>query len=199
MAEALITQGVALARWDRTERAHFIFQQAIQTALQVDALCMAGLAALALIEEVELDPLTLQAAYQQARDWLAASERKDVFRRLSDAAGKLAESLCGELSTDKANEILFTKSFDLQKNDAEIRSHTDQTSLSAIEWLSHSRRILVRCQLSGTLLHHRISTQKLTQGTNSDPSSGSQRPIRYDPLTHFGPPQLLFDRRPLTS
>jgi tetratricopeptide (TPR) repeat protein len=115
MAEALITQGVALARSGSTERAHFIFQQAIETALRVNALNMAGLAALALIEEVEnLDPLTLQAAYQQAREWLANSEHQDVLRRLSNAAGRLAESLRGELSTDKANEILFTKPCDLQ-------------------------------------------------------------------------------------
>lgn len=115
MAEALITQGIALARSGKTERAHFIFQQAIQTALRVNALSMAGLAALALIEEVELDSLTLQAAYQQAREWLAGTERRDVLLRLGDAAGKLAESLRGELPTDKASEILFTKPFDLQE------------------------------------------------------------------------------------
>src|SRR5882672_5901696 len=105
MAEALITQGVALARSGKIERAHFIFQQAIQTALEVNALSMAGLAALALIEEVELDPLTLQAAYQQAREWLAGCERKDVILRLGDAAEKLVESLRGGISTDKASEI----------------------------------------------------------------------------------------------
>jgi tetratricopeptide (TPR) repeat protein len=114
MAEALITQGVALARSGRTERAQFIFQQAMQTALQVDALNIAGLATLTLIEEVELDPLTLQAAYQQAREWLATSKSQDVLRRLGDAAGKLAESVRGELSADKASEILFAKPFDLQ-------------------------------------------------------------------------------------
>jgi tetratricopeptide (TPR) repeat protein len=115
MAEALITQGIALAQSGKTERAHFIFQQAIQTALRVNALCMAGLAALSLIEEVELDSLTLQAAYQQAREWLAGTERNDLLLRLGDAAGKLAESLRGELPTDKANEILLTKPFDLQE------------------------------------------------------------------------------------
>jgi DNA-binding NtrC family response regulator len=110
MAEALITQGIALAQSGKTERAHFIFQQAIQTALRVNALCMAGLAALSLIEEVELDSLTLQA-----REWLAGTERNDLLLRLGDAAGKLAESLRGELPTDKANEILLTKPFDLQE------------------------------------------------------------------------------------
>jgi DNA-binding NtrC family response regulator len=76
---------------------------------------MAGLAALSLIEEIELDSRTLQAAYQTAREWLAGTERRDVLLRLGGAAGKLAESLRGELSTDTASEILFTKPFDLQE------------------------------------------------------------------------------------
>jgi len=113
--EALITQGIALARSGRTERAHFIFQQAIQSALEINALTIAGLATLTIIEEVQLEPLTLQAAYQQAREWLKGCERQDVILRLADAAGKLAESLRGELNKDKANETLFTKPFDLQE------------------------------------------------------------------------------------
>lgn len=114
MTEALITQGVALARSGRIERAHFIFQQAIQSALQVNALNMAGLAALALIEEIDsLPPETLQAAYQQAREWLAGSDRKDVLRRC-DAAGKLFAKLAGEVEADKATEIIFAKPFNLQ-------------------------------------------------------------------------------------
>ena len=116
MAEALITQGIALARSGKTERGHFTFQQAIQTALRVNALNIAGLAALALIEEIEsLSPETLQAAYQQAREWLAGSDRQDVLRRLNDAAGKLVGVLSGELETDKANEIILSKPFDLQE------------------------------------------------------------------------------------
>lgn len=115
MAEALITQGIALARSGRTERAHFVFLQAMETALKVDALNMAGLAALTLIEEVDpLPPETLQAAYQQARQWLAKSNRDDVLRRLADAAGKLTESLRGEVSPERANEALFAKPFSLQ-------------------------------------------------------------------------------------
>lgn len=115
MAEALITQGIAFARSGKTERAHFIFQQAIQTALRVNALNIAGLAALALIEEIEsLSPETLQAAYQQAREWLGGSDRQDVLKRLNDAAGKLVGVLSGELDTDKANEIILSKPFDLQ-------------------------------------------------------------------------------------
>lgn len=115
VAEALITQGVALARARRTERAQFIFQRAIGVALQVDALNIAGLAALTLIEEVgELSPATLHAAYQQAREWLVGSQDQDVLLRLNDAAGKLATILRGELSTEEATEILLTKACDLQ-------------------------------------------------------------------------------------
>jgi tetratricopeptide (TPR) repeat protein len=115
MSEALTTQGLALARSGKSERAQFIFQQAIQTALRVDALNMAGLATLALIEEIpQLSPATLQAAYQQAREWLAESRNKDVLRRLNRAASRVVAGLGGELSTEEANEILFTKPCDLQ-------------------------------------------------------------------------------------
>jgi tetratricopeptide (TPR) repeat protein len=114
MAEALITQGIALARSGKIERAQFIFQQAIQTALQVNALNMAGLATLAIEEVDQLSPATLQAAYQQAREWLADSKNQDVLRRLNEAASQVVASLGGELSTEEANEILFTKRCDLQ-------------------------------------------------------------------------------------
>jgi tetratricopeptide (TPR) repeat protein len=115
VAEALITQGIALARARRQERAQLIFQRAIETALKVDALNIAGLAALTLIEEIgPLSPATLQAAYQQAREWLANSDNKEVLRRLNDAAGKFAVSLRGELSTEEATEVLLTKPRALQ-------------------------------------------------------------------------------------
>ncbi len=48
-------------------RAQLIFQRAIETALKVEALNVAGLAALTLIEEIDhLSPAILQAAYHQA-------------------------------------------------------------------------------------------------------------------------------------
>jgi tetratricopeptide (TPR) repeat protein len=116
MAEALITRGIALARSDRKERAHFIFQQAIQTALRVNALNIAGLATLTMIEEIDhLSPATLQAAYQQAREWLSTSQSQEVKIRLGDAAGKVTASVPGELSSEEATEMLLTKPGDLQE------------------------------------------------------------------------------------
>ena len=110
MAEALITQGVALARLGRTAHAHSIFRQAIEAAHRVNAMNTAGLAALALIEETqELSPEILQAAYRQAREWLANSQSPDIKLRLADVAGRVVASIHTELTTDEATEILLTE------------------------------------------------------------------------------------------
>ena len=109
MAEALITQGIALARSGRTEHAQFVFRKAIAVALRVGALNAAGLAALTLIEEVDqLSPVTLPAAYQQAREWLADAEGQDVLRRMNDVAGKVGSSMRSDLSAEEATEILLS-------------------------------------------------------------------------------------------
>jgi tetratricopeptide (TPR) repeat protein len=116
MAEALITQGIALARLRRTERAYAILQQAIKVAHHVNALNIAGLAALTMIEEIaELPPATLQAAYQQAREWLSSSQSPDVKVRLGDAAGKFADSVRGKLTSEEATEVLLTRPGHLQE------------------------------------------------------------------------------------
>lgn len=144
VAEALITQGIALARCGKNQRAHFIFQRAIEVALNVDALNIAGLAALTLIEEVDqISPATLQAAYQQARGWLKGSQSQDIFLRLSDAAGKLATSLRGELSDEEATEILLTKGFDFQgKILAYERSLIKQALAEANGRVTHAASLL---------------------------------------------------------
>jgi len=110
MAEALITQGVALARLGRTDAARFLFRQAIEAAIDVNALNVAGLAALTLSEEIqELPRETLQAAYCQAREWLANSQSPDIKLRLADVAGRVVASINTEVSADEATEILLTE------------------------------------------------------------------------------------------
>lgn len=116
MAEALITEGIALARLHRTDRAQFIFQQAIEVALEVNALNIAGLAALTMVEEIDpLPPETLRAAFQQAREWLSTSQSQEVMLRLADAAGKVVANMREELKAEEATEILLTKPGDLEK------------------------------------------------------------------------------------
>jgi hypothetical protein len=57
----------------------------------------------------------LQAAYQQAREWLADSQGRDVLSRLNAAAGKLVAIVRRELSRDEAVDILLTKPHDLDQ------------------------------------------------------------------------------------
>jgi len=116
VVDALITQGIALARLGKQERAQFILQRAYEIAIQVDAYPKAGLAALTLIEEInQLPPTMLQAAYDRAREWLSKSEEQEILLRLNEAAGKLASSVRGELSAEEATEVLLSKPSDLQQ------------------------------------------------------------------------------------
>ncbi len=115
VVDALITQGIALARSGKQERAQFILQKAYETAIEVDAFPKAGLASLTLIEEIkQLSPTMLQAAYDRAREWLSKSEEQEILLRLSEAAGKLASSLRGELNAEQATEIILSKPTALQ-------------------------------------------------------------------------------------
>lgn len=115
MAEALVTQGVALGRLGRGEYAHFIFRRAIEAAHQVNALNAAGLAALTLIEEVQhLAPEIVQAAYRQAREWLSNSQSPDTKLRLADVADKVVATVHTEFNADDATELLLTEPGGLQ-------------------------------------------------------------------------------------
>ena len=81
LADALIVQAIALARLGKQARTQVTLQRAIEVAHEADALNRAGLAALTMIEEVDrLSPNTLQAAYQQAREWLADSQSREFFQ-----------------------------------------------------------------------------------------------------------------------
>ena len=109
LADALVTQGIALARLKRTDHAQFTFQKAIEVAHQVGALNKAGLAALTLIEEVEeLSPDTLYVAYDRASEWLARSQGQDLLLRLNTAARKVFTKLrCQPIVEESAAEDTF--------------------------------------------------------------------------------------------
>jgi DNA-binding NtrC family response regulator len=94
----------------RIDRAQHTFREAIEVACGVNALNVAGLAALALIEEIEnLSPSMLHAAYRQAREWLANSQSPDIKLRLADAAERIVAGVYTELNADEATEILLTE------------------------------------------------------------------------------------------
>jgi len=142
VADALITQGIALARGGKPEQAQIVFQEAIELALRVEAQNKAGLAALTLIEEVsDLSPATLQAAYERAREWLAEPQSKEVLSRLNQAAGKFVSSV--RLSAEDATEILLSRGCDFQQGilDAE-REMIRQALAQANGRVTHAAALL---------------------------------------------------------
>jgi tetratricopeptide (TPR) repeat protein len=130
LADALILQAIAEARLGKQARTQMILQRAIKVAHEADALNKAGVAALTMIEEVDqLSPDTLKAAYQQAREWLADSQSREVLSRLSAAGGKLADSLCREMSRDEAVDALLTRPLDLDQRLLECEHETIKQAL----------------------------------------------------------------------
>ena len=146
LTDALILQATALARLQKQIRAQSILQRAIEVAHEADALNRAGLAALTMIEEVDrLSPDTLQAAYQQAREWLADSQSRDVLSRLNAAAGKLAASVRRELSRDEAVDILLTKPHDLDQKLLEYEHDLIKQALIQSDGkITHAAKLLGR-------------------------------------------------------
>ncbi len=131
LADVLILKATAQARLGKPARAQITLQRAIEVAHEADALNKAGLAALTMIEEVDgLSPDTLQAAYQQAREWLADSQSREVLSRLSAASGKLADSLCREMSRDDAVDVLLTKPLDLDQRLLKCEHETIKQALA---------------------------------------------------------------------
>ncbi len=108
LADALIYQGIALARLNQTDRAQFTFQRAIEVAHNAGALNRAGLAALTMIEELDqLQPEILSAAYEQAGEWLDDCQSCEIKRRIAAARKKLA--LAGVPKSERQAEVLFNK------------------------------------------------------------------------------------------
>jgi tetratricopeptide (TPR) repeat protein len=136
LADALITQGIALARLKQVDHAQFIFQKAIEVAHQVGALNKAGLAALTMIEELEELPSDqLSAAYDRASEWLEKSQSQEILLRLSAVARKVFSRLRVEAAKEPVVvedpiEALFNKPCDLQVEVLKFEGSVIQRALS---------------------------------------------------------------------
>jgi tetratricopeptide (TPR) repeat protein len=107
LAEALVTQGIALARLTRTVRAQSTLQEAAEVAHSAGALNQAGVAALTLIEEIDQLPLDLLLnAYDKASEWLAEVQSAGLLARLNQAARKVIARLRDEKQL-KSADVLF--------------------------------------------------------------------------------------------
>jgi tetratricopeptide (TPR) repeat protein len=136
LADALITQGIALARLKQSDPAQFILQKAIEVAHQVGALNKAGLAALTMIEELEdLSAETLYIAYDRASEWLAKSQSPDILARVNTAARKVIAKSRTEFGTEQPTredpiEVLFNKPVDLQGEVLKFEGRVIQRALA---------------------------------------------------------------------
>jgi tetratricopeptide (TPR) repeat protein len=136
LADALVTQGIALARAKQTEPAQFIFQKAIEVAHQVGALNKAGIAALTMIEELsDLPADTLFAAYDRASEWLSKSQSNDLLWRLNAASKTIfvklrTESIAEVAVAEDPIEALFNKPCDLQGEVLKFEGRVIQRALA---------------------------------------------------------------------
>lgn len=113
LTDTLITHGIALARLGKTDKAEFNFREAIEIAHQIGVLSKAGIASLALIEEIDhLTPGALAHTYQQAAEWLLNCQGESLLLRFRNAGTKLALALLREKQTEDT-PTLFNMPIDL--------------------------------------------------------------------------------------
>lgn len=95
LAEALTTRGVVLARLKRTEEARATFARAMETAEQSGDLEKAGLAALALIEELpeHLTEDELCSLVENARVFLKHTQSTTTLHRLTECAWRALSTI----------------------------------------------------------------------------------------------------------
>jgi Tfp pilus assembly protein PilF len=106
LIDTLITHGIALARLGKREKAEFNFREAIEVAHQIGVLSKAGIASLTLIEEIDhLAPRVMAHAYQQAGEWLLASQSEALLLKFKAAGEKLALELLREKETTNATPL----------------------------------------------------------------------------------------------
>lgn len=111
LAEALTTQGKALARLGRTDEAHATFERAAPAAEQAGSLEFAGLAVLTMCEELGsfLGAVRLRDAYVRADKLLAHSQSPEILARLRHVARNAVDALSSTEKPDtSANTNLTT-------------------------------------------------------------------------------------------
>src|SRR5882762_6336103 len=143
LAEALITQGIALARLGRTVQAQFTLQRAIEVAHQAGSLNRAGIAALTLIEEIDdLPPEILSGAYEQAGEWLSTSQSTEIFQRFKTAGKKLALKL-REGKSEGTPEVLFNQPRNVKQDLLSIEREMIRKALAEVNGsLTHAASLL---------------------------------------------------------
>jgi hypothetical protein len=107
LAEALTTQGIALARLGRRQEARGVFARASEVAERGGNLEGAGLAELALLEELkdEFAPGEARAVYASADRLLARTQSPDTVSRLRAVAHELITSEADSRAASGAGDV----------------------------------------------------------------------------------------------
>jgi tetratricopeptide (TPR) repeat protein len=108
LAEALTTQGTALARMGRPEQARSAFERALETAYRAGDAESAGVAALSMLEELgdKLTTFEQKEIYERADDLLSGVQQPAILLRLRECARQVLAKRMAELDRDGAASAL---------------------------------------------------------------------------------------------
>ncbi|MEK6280326.1 MAG: hypothetical protein AABN95_08225 [Acidobacteriota bacterium] len=108
LADALIAQGIALARLKKLLATQATLERAIAVAQEAGAPDQAALAALTMMEELEqLSGQTLLSLYEQATAGMAKMRNRKLQWRLIDVARNIMTRFGGKIDPDRALDILL--------------------------------------------------------------------------------------------
>lgn len=109
LAEALTTQGIALARLGKHEEARLTLERASKVAEQAGDANGAGLAALTIIEELRehLTPREMSSVYQRAEQFLAHSQDQETLRRLDACARRVLNAQWQDIAEFNASNFVY--------------------------------------------------------------------------------------------
>jgi tetratricopeptide (TPR) repeat protein len=104
LAEALTTQGTALARMGRPEQSRTALKRALETAYRAGDPESAGVAALSMLEELSdhLTTIEQKEIYERADDLLAGVQQPAILLRLRECARKVLAGRMAELALNEA-------------------------------------------------------------------------------------------------
>ncbi len=151
LAEAQTTHGIALARMGRRVPARAALQSAIEVAQQAGSTEGAGLAALAIIEELgdHLSSDEMFSIYEQADRFLADSQHPKILQRMCSAARKLFKSRSSDAGKESARSARTTaqkiswENFSLKEEVRRLEEHYIEKALKETEGkVSHAARLL---------------------------------------------------------
>jgi len=152
LSEALTTHGVALARLGRHAPARAAFLRSTEVAELAGDLEGAGLASLALIEELDLPFDEMRATYERADHLLAGSQDAEVLARLRSAVAKLfAASNRKDQEDDTAASATLVRS---RPSEAEPKHTWQGFSLRAEVRQIEERFIRLALEESGGRISH---------------------------------------------